>query len=377
MAETEAKKEKGLGKKERIEIIKKFTEAVLKKHGDIIRSVVLFGSTARGTAKGPSDIDIFIIVDDTRNRITPEMKEKLEDDFDVIAKSISKQLSIQQPYLLTEFWKLVREGHPIVFNFIREGIPVFDKDIFTPIKRLLQMGEIRPSKEAVEKFLERGPNRIKRVESAKTYMVVEDCYYAMVETAQAVLMFIGHSPPRPAEIPDVLRKTVGQMKLLEESYIKDIEDIIDLRKKVEHNEIKEITGQQLDHWIEKTKNFVKKMQTIIAKIEILKRASMVEKSHAIMADTVMTLLKAMGKTVKPEELASAFKKHLIEPGLISENYLDVFNSLENMLKLVKTGKVMEIPKSDILMHREYVRKFIREASKVLKKHIPEDHRLEE
>ncbi len=370
-------KEKGIGKKERIEIIKKFTEQVLKKHGDLIRSVVLFGSTARGAAKGISDIDIFVIIDDTKQRISPETKDRIEEDLDTIAKSISKQLSIQQPYLLTEFWRLVREGHPIIFNFIREGIPIYDKDIFTPIKRLLQMGEIRPSKEAVEKFLERGPKRIKRVESAKMYMVVEDCYYAMLETAQAVLMFLGRSPPRPSEAPDALRRTLGEMKLLEEMYVKDLEDIIELRKKVEHNEIKEITGQQLDHWIEKAKAFVKKMQSLIVKIEILKRASMVEKSHAIMADTITTLLKALGKPVKPEELVDAFKKGLVEPGLISPNYLDVFTSLEKMLSLVKAGKVMEIPKSDILMHREYVRKFIREASKVLKKHMPEDHRLEE
>jgi uncharacterized protein (UPF0332 family)/predicted nucleotidyltransferase len=357
-----------LEKKKRIEILKKFTKNVLKKYGPLIRSIVLFGSTARNEFKGESDIDIFVIVDDTRTKISPMMKDKIETDLDVIAKKTSKQLSIQQPYLLTEFWGMVREGHPIIFNFIREGIPVYDKDIFLPIKRLLQMGEIKPSKEAVEKYIERGPKRIKRVENAKIYMVVEDCYYAMLETAQAVLMFLGKSPPRPSDAPDALKKTLVKMKFLEEKYVKFLEDVIAVRKQVEHKRIKCITGEDLDKWIKKTKAFVKKMQSLIVKIEVLKRKNIIEKSYTIMTETTLTLLKALNKLPKKEEsISEAFKKHLVKPGLISEKYLNVFNELEKMQKTVKQGKTIDIPKQELLLNREYVRKFIREAGKILRK----------
>ncbi len=357
-------------KKKRVEILKRFTKEALKKYGPLIRSVVLFGSTARQEFKGESDIDIFIILDDTRQKISPAFKDKIEDDLDVIAKKCSKLLSMQQPYLLTEFWNMVRLGHPIIFNFIREGIPVYDKDIFLPIKRLLQMGEIKPSKEAVEKFIERGPRRVKRVENAKIYMVVEDCYYAMLESAQAVLMFLGKSPPRPSDAPDALRKTLVKMKFIDEATVKKLENIINLRKEVEHKRVKSISGESLDKWISKTKSFVKKMQDLIVKVEILKRESMIEKSYTIMAETTMTLLKAMDKSIKKEEtLPEAFQKYLVEPGLIDPKYLGVLNELEKLQKIVKQGKVLDVPKQEILMHREYVRKFIHEAGKVLKKKI--------
>ncbi len=365
---TVKKKDKGVGKRERVEILKKFTKEVLKKYGPIIRSIVLFGSTARGESRGESDIDVFVILDDTREKITPQFKEKIEDDLDVIAKKCNKQLSVQQPYLLTEFWGMVRDGHPIIFNFIREGVPVFDKDIFTPIKRLLQMGEIRPSKEAVEKYIERGPKRIRRVENAKIYMVVEDCYYAMLESAQAVLMFLGKTPPRPSDAPDTLRKTLVKMKFLDDAVVKDLEDIIEIRKGVEHKRIKSVTGVDLDGWINKTKVFVKKMQQLIVKIEVLKREGIVDKSYTIMSETALTLLKALDKIPKKDEaLVSAFETHLVKPGLIHERYLDVFSDLEKMKKLVKNGKIMDLPKQQILINREYVRKFIREAGRVLKK----------
>jgi len=367
------KRRKGVGKKERIQVLKRFTKDVLKKYGPVIRSIVLFGSTARGESRGESDIDVFVILDDTRGKISPTFKEKIEDDLDEIAKKCSKQLSVQQPYLLTEFWGMIREGHPIVFNFIREGVPVFDKDIFTPIKRLLQMGEIRPSKEAVEKYIERGPKRIRRVENAKIYMVVEDCYYAMLESAQAVLMFLGKSPPRPADAPDTLRKTLVKMKFLEERIVKDLEDIIELRKGVEHKKIKNVSGTDLDEWIKKTKAFVKKMQQLIVKIEVLKREGIVDKSHTIMTETALTLLKALKKIPKKDEsLVRAFKVHLVKTGLVSEKYLEIFNDLERMKKLVKSGKIMDLPKQQILMNREYVRKFIREAGKILKKKAPKE-----
>lgn len=370
----EKRKTKGVGKKERLEILKTFTKEILKKYGPLVRSIVLFGSTARGTSKLESDIDVFVIIDDTRHRVTPLMKEKMEEDFEKIAKKISKQLSVQQPYLLTEFWGMVRDGHPIVFNFIREGVPIFDKDVFLPIKRLLQMGEIRPSKEAVEKFIERGPKRIKRVENALIYMVVEDCYYAMLESAQAVLMFLGKSPPRPPEAPEALRKSLVEMKFLEEEYVKDLEDIIKIRKEVEHKKRKKIKGEEVDKWLKKTKRFVKKMQDLIVKIEILKRENIVEKSYVIMTETTLTMLRALNKLPsKKENVKEYFERYLVKSGLVPKKYLDVFCELEKMHELVKKGKILELPKQEILLYREYVRKFIHEAGKVMKKiHLTED-----
>ncbi|MBI4173501.1 MAG: nucleotidyltransferase domain-containing protein [Candidatus Aenigmarchaeota archaeon] len=362
-----AKKE-GADKDERIEILKEFTKQVLKRYGNVVRSVVLFGSTARQEFKKESDIDVFLILDDTRSRITPRLKEDIEFGCEEIARKVSPQLSVQQPYLLTEFWRLVREGHPIIFNFIREGIPVYDRDIFLPIKRLLQMGEIKPSKEAVEKFIERGPKRVQRVENAKIYMVVEDCYYAMLESAQAVLMFLGKAPPRPSDAAREMRASLVEPKFLEEKFVKHLEDIILIRKDVEHKKRQEMAGQELDEWIGKAKEFVKEMQKLIVKVEILKRENMVMKSHAIMRETTITLLRALDRLPKEEKfpIGKAFHKELVEPGKVSQNYLDVWNRLEEMKKLVKEGKVMDIPKSDILMQREYVRKFIREAGRMLR-----------
>jgi predicted nucleotidyltransferase/uncharacterized protein (UPF0332 family) len=362
-------------KKERIEILKKFTKEILKKYGGIVRSVVLFGSTAREEWKGKSDIDVFVIIDDTRQKITPMAKEKIDREMVKISKDIHSQLSVQQPYLLTEFWNMVRLGHPIVFNFIREGVPVYDKDTFLPIKRLLQMGEIKPSKEAVEKYIERAPKRIKRVENAKIYMVVEDCYYAMLESAQAVLMFLGESPPRPSDAADSLRRSLVKPELLEARYAEWLESIIKVRKDVEHKKKQSMSGKELDSWIRKSNRFVKRMQQLIVRIEVMKRENIIEKSYSIMRETAITLLQSMDKAPQKGEVANLhdlFEKELVKPGLIAESYLSAFQELERLRNTSKEGKILELPKQHILLQREYVRKFIREAGKILKEKRGED-----
>ena len=359
--------DKGKEEKKRVQVIKRFTKEVLKKYGNVIKSVVLFGSSARGSWRKESDIDVFIIVDDTKQKISPAVKEQMEDEFDVIAKKLSSKLSVQQPYLLTEFWNMVRIGHPIVFNFIREGVPVFDNDIFLPIKRLLQMGEIKPSKEAVEKYIDRAPKRIKRVENAKMYMVAEDCYYAMLESLQAVLMFLGKTPPRPSDAAESMRKMLVEMNLVKPEYANWLEGVINRRKDVEHKHLKNIPGAELDEWIEKSKKFVKEMQKTLVRVEVLKRENLIEKSYAIMTETILTILKSINKLPKKgESISEYFEEHVVRPGLVSDKYLEVFSELEKMKKVVKEGKILDLSKQDILMHREYVRKFIREAGKVLR-----------
>jgi uncharacterized protein (UPF0332 family) len=189
----------------------------------------------------------------------------------------------------------------------------------------------------------------------------------MLESAQAVLMFLGRIPPRPTDAPDTLKKTLVEMKFLNETEIKDLEDIINVRKEVEHKRIKKMSGKDVDEWIKKTRVFVKKMQGLIVRIEVLKREGIVEKSHQIMSETALTLMKSLNKKPSKAGLVSDFERQLVRPGLIPENYLGVIKRLEEMKKLIKDGKVMDLPKQEILMHREYVRKFIHEAGKVLKK----------
>ena len=58
-----------------------------------------------------------------------------------------------QVYLLTDFWESVKDAHPVIFTFIRDGIPLYDRSTFMPWKAFLKMGKLKPYPEAIDMFM--------------------------------------------------------------------------------------------------------------------------------------------------------------------------------------------------------------------------------
>ncbi|HDQ59891.1 MAG TPA: hypothetical protein ENN30_01725, partial [Candidatus Woesearchaeota archaeon] len=117
-------------------------------------SMVLFGSWARGRAVKGSDLDIVFVIDDTdvKKKTRVEIRDQLRKIVLGIAANISKDFNIQV-YLLTQFWEWIRDANPVVFTLLRDGVPIYDKGLFSPWKLLLKMGKIKPTPEAIESFM--------------------------------------------------------------------------------------------------------------------------------------------------------------------------------------------------------------------------------
>ena len=155
MPKKEKKKvEKPETKEERLKEMKEFASQVLKKYGKYIKCIIMMGSVAREEFKPKSDIDVFVVIDDTSFKITPEQHDKIDEDLEKIGEKISDKISVQPSYSLTEFWDYARVCHPIIYNFIKEGIAVYDTGFFAPIKKLLEMGRIPATREAIESYME-------------------------------------------------------------------------------------------------------------------------------------------------------------------------------------------------------------------------------
>src|SRR3989338_8077920 len=198
-------------RKRQLDLANKYKDAVLKKYKNLTKSVVLFGSLVRGDFHEKSDIDILVIIDDTLSRFTPEMKDRFDDELYDIAKRINESITVQPAWTLTEFWDMARIGHPLLYTIVRDGWALYDTGFFIPVRKLLELGKIPTTLEAVEKFMETAPQKINRVETAKLYMVAEDLYYSMLNSSQAVLMYMGLNPPSPKHTPlDVKEHMVDQ-----------------------------------------------------------------------------------------------------------------------------------------------------------------------
>jgi len=353
-------------RKKQLAIANRFKEEVLQKYKDVTKAIVLFGSLVRGDFHEKSDIDLLVVVDDTLARFTPEMKDRFDDDIYNIGKKISEIIIVQPAWTLTEFWDMARIGHPLLYTIVRDGWALYDTGFWIPIRKLLEMGKIPTTLEAVEKFMEAAPQKISRVETAKLYMIAEDLYYAFLNSAQALLMYTGQNPPAPKYTPQEVREHLVNTNLLEESYLADLESIIDFRKKVEHKEITDISGQQLDEYIQKTKQFVSRMEQLLLQLQKKKKETIVQKNYEVMIKAAVATLKKIDKLPPdPKDLPGAIKNYLIDTGKVDPYYGEIFKKVVTMRKMLDEDKIAEIAQRDIELTREYVRRFVRDLAPVL------------
>jgi predicted nucleotidyltransferase/uncharacterized protein (UPF0332 family) len=370
----EEKKQVPDTKEKRLEEVKEFSKQILEKYGKHIKCIVMMGSVAREEFKPASDIDVFVVIDDTVQSITPEQHDKIDDDMENIAEKISKNISIQPSYTLTEFWDYARVCHPIIYNFIKEGVAVYDTGFFAPIKRLLEMGRIPSTREAIESYMEGAPKKLMRAKTVKLLMLAEDCYYAMLNTTQAVLMFMGLAPPVPNKAYDDVKKFLVEPGIVEPEYAEWLKEIIEIRKKIEHKELMDVTGQFVDEWIGKAEKYIDKMFGLLNALEIRKKEKILERTHEVMLKAAITALKTLNKMPeKQEEIPTVFKREFIDSKMIEGYYSDIWKRIDEMKKLADQKKIKEIPDKEVYEMREYVRKLIRDLAKILKdKEISEE-----
>lgn len=361
------KKVRDFQKKRRAKVIKRFSKKVLDKYGKWIKSIVAWGSVVRDEFTGESDIDIVVIVDDTKEKLEGDFRKKIDHFIHDTAKDVDKKLSPQPVWTITEFWDMVRRLSPLVYTLLKDGIPVYDTGFFAPIKRLLNMGRIPATKEAVEKRMEKVPKRLRRVEHAKLYMIAEDLYYAMLDSTQAVIMFLGRGPPDPNHVCDVARKYLVDKDLIDKKYIDQLEEVIEFRKKVEHKKISEIEGKKLDEYIDKAEKFVEEMNKLLQKLELQKKAGNIQKNYKVMLKASIAALKARDKLPEdPKQLPKKFKEDLIEGGIVNPIYGEVFNQVLYFKKKLKEKDIADISDRDLLSLREYVRRFVGEVKKLFR-----------
>ncbi|MBI2542654.1 MAG: nucleotidyltransferase domain-containing protein [Candidatus Aenigmarchaeota archaeon] len=379
-------------KEQRIEVVKNYAKKVLDKYGKYVKAIVMMGSVVREEFKPKSDVDVFVVVDDATFQLTNEMLDKIDADLLKLTEEVPEAwitlkdpkgredkiclLSVQPIYTLTEFWDYARVAHPIIYNFIKEGVPVYDTGFFAPIKRLLEMGRIPATREAIESYMEGAPKKLNRAKTVKLLMLAEDCYYAMLNSAQAVLMFMGLAPPVPSKSYDEFVTYLVKPGIIEQEYADWLKEIIEIRKKIEHKELMDVSGAFVDEWIEKAEKFVDKMFGLLNALEIRKKEKILDTTHKVMYKAVVTALKSLKKMpedAKDEDvvknvgdISEAFRKEFIDKRLVEPYYSDIWNRIEKMKKLSDDRKVMEIPDREVYEMREYVRKLIRDLARVLK-----------
>jgi len=315
---------------------------VLQKFEKYVVSYVVAGSLVRGEAISTSDVDVFIIINDTDVKRMPrlELKERLRGIIFQYIQEASALAGVKnklepQVYLLTEFWESVKDANPVMFTFIRDGIPIYDRGTFMPWKALLKMGKLKPSPEAIDMFMSAGDKTVKRAKLALMDILIHDIYWGVITPSQALLMLYGLPPPTPTQTVKEMEKVfLNKEKMLEKKYVLILEKIIGLYKDYEHGKLKEISGTEIDKLIKDTEDYLKRLKELREQIE--KRAQ--EKTIEQIYEDVFNLLETILGKNSQSNMIHEFEAKLVKTGKLPQQSLRILKSIIITKTEFKKGK---------------------------------------
>ena len=323
---------------------------VLQKFEKYIAAYVLMGSVPRGKATTTSDIDVWIIIDDTdvKKMTRAELKDKLRAIIASMALEAGDMTGIKnklscQVHILTDVWESLKEANPIVFTFLRDGVPFFDRGMFMPWKLMLKMGRIKPSKEAIDMFMNSGTQMIERVKFRLKDIGMEDLFYAVLTPSQAALMLYGIPPTTPRETPEKMREVfVKQEGLLEDEFVKILERTVAVHKDIEHGIKKELTGKEIDELLHDAEKYLKRIDRLFKQVGKKKEEESIVRLYEDVVTVIRDTLRLEGvEKVSEERLVELFEKELVHGGKVPTHHLRDLNEIVEAKKLFDKGKMTD------------------------------------
>jgi predicted nucleotidyltransferase len=247
-------------KKILIEKSVKFMNEIRKKFGEIVKSVLIFGSVVRGDVKPTSDADVWVILDDTALKTSVDF-DRIREEILMTAENL-KDLHVQTTYL-TEFWQWVRMGSPELINFLRYGLVLYDTGFVKPIQRMLQLGMIPPSEEVIRLKQKASEVRFEKIKSDLKNMIF-DLRYCASDAIQAAVMHYYKTQPDPKEIPKYLEEMVKEGKI-EKDFLEKWKEIDKLWKDIDHQAVKEVNGEYLQKALSLTQEIIERFKKLLPK----------------------------------------------------------------------------------------------------------------
>ncbi len=338
---------------------------VLKKFDKYIVSYVAVGSLFRGDATS-HDIDVAVVIDDTdvKKMTRAELKDRLSAIIRGMGAEASQITGVKkefhiQTYILTDFWDAIKDANPVIYTFLRDGVPIYDRGVFMPWKLLLKMGRIRPSPEAIDYQMDMGEKLIQRTKGKMIGIMGDDLYYAILNPAQAALMLYGISPPTPKETIELMEEIfVKKEKLLEQKYVDILSRIRKYYKDIEHGNIKEVKGKDIDELLTGAEDYIKRINKLFEQIQTRRDKEGIEEMYKGCLGVVEDALKVNDiKVEKQSNLVNLFKKHLVDDKKI---FPDSFlQTLKVVIDTKNSAKTKKLSWPELEKIRKEARGFIR------------------
>lgn len=245
---------------ENLDLAYEFTKKIHRELGEVLKAVILFGSTAR-KEEDANDIDILLIADDVTINFSKELVQTYRVIVEQKVRETSDKIHVTS-MKLTSFWEYIRNGDPIALNILRDGFALIDTGFFDPLQLMLRQGRIKPSKETQWNYFQRAPQNLDQSQQRMKDAMI-DLYWAVIDASHAALMSINEIPPTPKHVPEYLDEKLVQKGLIKEDLPWTVRRFYDLHKRISNEEIRTISGEEYDKHYRIAKEFVEEIQDFI------------------------------------------------------------------------------------------------------------------
>lgn len=235
-----------------------FTNKIRKTYGDLIKSVLIFGSFARGDMKKTSDADVWVIIDDTPTKSSEDF-ERIQGQIQLLSTQF-KSIHVQTTGL-TEFWGWMKRGSPELFNYLRVGLVIYDTGFVKPVQRMLKAGLLPPSEETVRIKSKSAEAHLEKVRLSMKAMIF-DLRYAATDACQSVVMYYYKTTPDQKHMPEELKKLVKEGKL-EAEYVDKFNELNTLWKDIDHGKIKKVEPEHLAKAMKLASDIIERMKKLL------------------------------------------------------------------------------------------------------------------
>ena len=290
-------------------------------------------------AEKSNDFDIFIVVDDTdvkkisRLQVKDQLTKIIWDMSYQVKEITGIQLHIQV-YLLTDFWDALKDAHPVMFTFLRDGIPFYDRGIYSAWSELLKLGKIRPSQEAIDMHLNIGTQLLDKAKSTFNELAINDVYNSVLSPSQALLMLKGYNPTTPKETINMFEKVLyKEEKLITKQEFEIVKESILIFKKIELDKNFKLTGKDLDRLILNGEKILKKINSLFTTITGKKTKESIEIAYSELISQIKSLENISKK--KDGEILDEFNNLYVKKNKVPQF---VKNSISEIKKIFKKTK---------------------------------------
>ncbi len=255
---------KEIDKKKFLETGKIIVNEFIKSYESYIKSIWLIPPK-----KG--EINMIFLIDDTKE-FEDEKINEMKIKSSVLSNEIYKKYKLSfivQFRFLTDYWESIRQGSPVIFSEIRDGVSIYDPSgFFTPIKKLLTQGRIPGTKEAMKELISHSPDELLTLKKRIKIDIISTMYDIIIDVSQAILIMYGVSPPIPKKIPEYLRNHLVKKNIISNDDVKKVEHVIKFWKDFEHGKINidKIKSEELDKLISDVEDFIEYIEDIIQEI---------------------------------------------------------------------------------------------------------------